>query len=389
MNKIAVFTGTRAEYGLLYPILKRLKRKEQVELQLYVGGTHLSETFGYTVNRVIDDGFEVTERMDFLQSDDSPIGINQSMAKAQVLAAKAFNKYQPDIIILLGDRFEALAVAQAAAISGVPIAHIHGGELTEGALDDAFRHAITKLAHIHFTSTEEYRQRVIQLGEQPKSVFNVGAPGVDNIKHLSLLTREELINERGNGFSSPFFLITFHPETLAEYSPQQALNNLLHALDRFETFNLIITYPNADAYGRSLIEILKSYAEAQPERVYLFESIGLINYLSAMKYATAVIGNSSSGIIEAPSFHVPTVNIGNRQKGRIASKCVLHCSEKQEDIFNAIKKATSPQFKNSIAHISNPYGDGNASERIVDLLIDTPRLSKVKSFYDLADYNTG
>ncbi|WP_286233289.1 UDP-N-acetylglucosamine 2-epimerase [Thalassotalea sediminis] len=384
MKKIAVFTGTRAEYGLLYLTLKGLQQAENVELQLFVGGTHLAHDFGYTIKHIINDGFTVTDKMDFLLASDTPVAINKSMALAQMAAAECFDRHKPDLLVLLGDRFEALAVACAATISGIPIAHIHGGELTEAAMDDAFRHAITKMAHLHFTSTEVYRQRVIQLGEQPDNVINVGAPGVDNIKKLPLLSKQALSEKLSLDLAKPYFLVGYHPETLTSQDAKAGLTCLLDALDEFADHNVIITYPNADTFGRAIITELEIYAQNNEGRVHLFESIGQLNFLSAMKHAVALVGNSSSGIIETPSFNIPTVNIGDRQKGRLASKSVIHCKTSKLDITAALQKAVSNEFNASIASEPNPYGNGEASEKIVKTLIERDILKRVKPFYDIA-----
>lgn len=383
MKKIAVFTGTRAEYGLLTLLLKGLQVNDKVELQLFVGGTHLLQEFGHTIDHIINDGFNVTERLDYLVDSDSAQAVNQSMAQAQILAGICFEKHQPDLLILLGDRFEALAVAQAATLIGVPIAHIHGGEITEAAMDDAFRHAITKLSHWHFTSTEIYRQRVIQLGEQPHTVFNVGAPGIDNITKLSLISLNELTEQLEVKLNKPYFLVTYHPETLSNENPLDAIANLFSAMDKFSDHQMLITYPNADASGRVIMKALESYAQSQPERIFLFRSIGQLNYLSAMKHCAAVIGNSSSGIIETPSFNIPTINIGDRQKGRIASDSVIQCDNCADDIYNGITQALSPEFRQRIARITNPYGNGNACEKMLTYIVNTPLPKTIKRFYDL------
>ncbi|XQW85821.1 UDP-N-acetylglucosamine 2-epimerase [Thalassotalea piscium] len=383
MKKIAVFTGTRADYGLLYLLLKGLQTSNEIELQLLVGGTHLLDEFGHTIDHIIKDDLKITEQLDYLVHDDTNLAVNNSMAKAQELAGECLVKHQPDLLILLGDRFEALAVAQAATICRVPIAHIHGGEITEGAIDDVFRHAITKLSHWHFTSTEAYRQRVIQLGEQPNTVFNVGAPGIDNIKQLPLLNVKQLAKTLKINLEKPYFLVTYHPETLTTQSPVKALKHLLAAIDKFPHYQVIITYPNADTQGRIIMTGLEAYAKEQPERIHLFRSIGQLNYLSAMKYCDVVIGNSSSGIIEAPSFNVPTVNIGQRQQGRIASKSVIQTKSDENNIYLSIEKALSPKFRVNIADLSNPYGEGNACKAILERIIKMPLPKLHKTFYDI------
>jgi len=383
MKKIAVFTGTRAEYGLLYLVLKALQKSDQVALQLYVGGTHLSKKYGYTISHILDDGFDVTEMIEYPIDSNSPTDTSVSMAHAQIGVSKAIEKHKPDVLILLGDRYEALAAASSATIAGVQVAHIHGGEITEGAIDDCFRHAITKMSHIHFTSTEQYRQRVIQLGEHPKTVFNVGAPGIDNIMRLPLLSQFEVDNFLNLKANEAFFLITFHSETVGGVDSVGSLRQLFAALDSFPQYKLIITYPNADTYGSALIEEMKAYQASNPERVSLYESIGQLKYLSAMKYCTAVIGNSSSGIIETPSFHKPTVNIGHRQKGRLAASSVIHCNDDSKSITEAIEMAVSQDFVANLPNVHNPYGKGNASEEIVKQLLVFNGEKVGKSFYDL------
>lgn len=368
MKNIAVFTGTRAEYSLLYWLLKFLQQDENINLQLFVGGTHLSHEFGHTIDQIIADGFSVTQQLDFLVPSDTLNAVSRSLALAISTTADAIVKHSPDAIVLLGDRYEALGVAQAAMINQVPIVHIHGGEITEGAYDDAIRHAITKLSHIHFTATEPYRKRVIQLGESPKHVFNVGAPGLDSIKKIKLLSRDELNDHFSGKLTKPYFLVTYHPVTLSRNGAIEGLKNLLLAIECFTSFQVIITYPNADSFGYEIIEHLKIYAEQHQEQILLVKNLGALRYLSAMKHAEAVVGNTSSGIIEAPSLNVPTVNIGDRQKGRIASESVIHCGDGIDDITVGIRKAISPDFKKSIQLMENPYGNGDSSQAIYKIL---------------------
>ena len=368
MKNIAVFTGTRAEYGLLYWLLKSLENNVNVNLQLFVGGTHLSYEFGHTVDQIVADGFPITAKLDYLLPSDTPVGLAKSLALAITTTAEAIEEHQPDIIVILGDRYEALGVAQAALLSQVPVAHIHGGEVTEGAFDDAIRHSLTKLSHLHFTSTESYRQRVIQLGENPKHVFNVGAPGIDSIKQYDLLTRAQLCDYFDGKLTRPFFVVTYHPVTLSSDGAIKAFKNMLRVLDKFQGFQMIISYPNADTFGREIIRLLKAYQQQLQSRVFLVKSMGHLRYLSAMKHSQVVIGNSSSGIIEAPSFGVPTVNIGDRQKGRTASDSVLHCGESEKAIEETIQYALSLEFNNKIKKVTNPYGIGGASEKIAQKL---------------------
>ena len=385
MKKIAVFTGTRAEYGLLYWVIKGLQEATEVELQLYVGGMHLSPEFGYTIEQIEKDGFFVNERMEFLLSSDSPVGITKSMGLALINSAEVLERNKPDLIVLLGDRFESMAVAQAAMVACIPIAHIHGGETTEGLIDEAVRHSITKMSHLHFPATEGYKKRIQQLGETPERIFNFGAPGIDSIIKLELLKREELTKALGFSLDQPYFMVTYHPVTLEARGASDSLVNLLKVLDEYPNHQLIVTYPNADTHGRKLIEILDEYQNANPSRVLLTRSLGQLRYLSAMKYCDAVIGNSSSGLIETPTFNVPTVNIGNRQKGRIAGETVLHCDESIESIKDTISKAVSADFIEHCQKSSNPYGTGDSSGRIVEKLINYPLTGIVnKKFYDLS-----
>ncbi len=383
MRKVAVFTGTRAEYGLLYWVLKGIAESKDLELQLYVGGMHLSQEFGYTVKQIQADGFKITERMEFLLSSDTPVGISKSLALALISAAEVLERNKPDIIVLLGDRFEALAVAQAAMLACIPIAHIHGGETTEGLIDEAVRHSITKMSHLHFAATETYRRRIIQLGENPERVFNVGAPGIDSIVALNFLSIEELSDSLNFKITQKFFVVTYHPVTLSADGAPDALKNLIETLSLFPEYKCIVSYPNADTNGRKLIVLLEAYQRANPERVILVQSLGQLRYLSLLKHCSAVIGNSSSGLIEAPTFQVPTINIGNRQAGRISGGTVINCAEDSSSIFNAINVALSLDFKLKCKTLTNPYGVGGSSDQIVKK-ISSYNLDNIvqKIFYD-------
>jgi len=385
MRKIAVFTGTRAEYGLLYWIIKGLHQSSKVELQLIVGGMHLSPEFGFTIDQIVKDGFPIAEKMEMMLSSDSAVGTAKAMGLATISAAETFERHRPDLLVLLGDRFEALAVAQAAMVSCLPIAHIHGGETTEGVIDEAVRHSLTKMSHLHLVATEEYRHRVIQLGENPSRVVNFGAPGIDNIVKLDLAERDQLSQLIDFDLDrSPFFLVTYHPVTLEPEGASIALEGMLRALDHFPDHKLLITYSNADANGRLLIDTIEKYKVANPDRVFLTHSLGQYRYLSLMKHCSAVVGNSSSGLIEAPTLKVPTVNIGNRQKGRMCGETVIQCADGEGEILSAIRTALSESFLDSCKFAINPYGDGRASEKIVDKLItvDLDNIIK-KSFFDV------
>lgn len=384
MRRISVFTGTRAEYGLLYWIMRGLEESTEVDFQLYVGGMHLSHEFGHTVDQIEDDGFQITERLEFLISSDSAVAICKSMGLGVITSAEVLARHQPDLLVILGDRFEALAIAQAAMVLRIPIAHIHGGETTEGLIDEAVRHSITKMSQLHFTATELYRQRVIQLGEQPNKVINSGAPGVDNIVRLPLLQRHELTDTIGFNLDAPYVLVTYHPVTLVSGGASESLEYLLEELNFYPDYKVVVSYPNADTDGRRLIEILKKYKDAAPDRIYLVHSLGQLRYLSILKHCAAVLGNSSSGLIEAPAVGVPTLNIGKRQQGRISGSTVINCDADRASISIGLNKVLSAEFKKTCQNASNPYGVGDASKVIVDELISHKLDSLVeKSFYDL------
>ena len=383
-RKIAVVTGSRSEYGLLYWPLKELHQNPEFELQLIVTGAHLKKEFGYTVQEIEKDGFPIHIKIEILDNEDSSLGISRSMGRAVSGIAEALDQLKPDILLLLGDRYEILAAAQAALIAGIPIAHIHGGELSEGAVDNSIRHAITKMASLHFVSAEPYERRVIQLGEQPEYVFTVGAPGLDHLKYLKFLKREELEKSLGFSLGKRSFLITYHSATLSNQSPDESTKQWLQALDYFPDAQVIMTYPGPDAQWGTIVDLIEAYAAAQPDRVFLTKSLGQLKYLSAMNCVDLVMGNSSSGLIEAPSFKIPTVNIGDRQKGRLKADSVIDCEENADSIQKAIQKALSKDFQESLTNITNPYGDGNATKKIIPKLaqVDLKKL-KQKIFYDI------
>lgn len=383
-RKIAVFTGTRAEYGLLQPLLYQLKERESCELQLLVGGTHWSPQFGSTFQFIERDGFEITAKLDFLLSSDSPSGVAKSMALAMMTSADCLERLQPDLLVVLGDRYESLAVAQAAMLARLPIAHIHGGERTEGLIDEAIRHSLTKMAHLHFTTTEQYRRRVIQLGEQPENVFNFGAPGIDNIKSLKPVERRALSELLNIDITTrPFMMVTFHPVTLKETGGLDQLKALLFVLREFEDFQLVITYPNADTQCQDLIDELNSFKSEFPSRVALIQSVGQLNYLSLLNHCDVVVGNSSSGLIEAPSFGIPTVNIGERQAGRISGDTVIQCDSTTDEIRNALRSALCNDFKLKCKNAVNPYGEGNSASKMADVLCSASLSHLLKKvFYD-------
>lgn len=381
-KKVAVFTGTRAEYGLLFWLLKDIQSDPDLTLQLLVSGMHLSPEFGDTYKQIEKDGFQIDEKIEILLSSDSPVGTAKSMGLGVLGFADALSRLAPDVLVILGDRFEALAAAQTAMILRIPIIHLHGGEITEGAYDDAIRHAITKLSYLHGTSTDEYRNRVIQLGESPERVKNVGAIGLDHLNRGSFMTISELSESLNFDLTGPYFVVTYHPVTLGDESPEDSFQALLDALDEYPNHQIILTYPNADDGGRRIIPMLEAYAAKQPSRVLAIPSLGQIRYLSSVKHAAAVIGNSSSGIIEVPAFDVPTVNIGSRQKGRLAAKSVLNCEPSLASITEAISDAVKRNYKLDGETIINPYGQGDTSAQIIEML-KSLRFERSKAFHDL------
>lgn len=383
-RKICVVTGTRAEYGLLYWLMKEIQADDELELQIIATGQHLSPEFGLTYKNIEADGFAINVKVEMLLSSDSPVGIAKSVGLGTIGFADALARLQPDIMVLLGDRFEALAAAQTAMILRIPIAHIHGGETTEGAIDEAIRHSITKMAQIHFVSEPEYRDRVIQLGENPESVFEVGAAGIDNIVRLKLLSLQDLEKQINFSLDKKFFLVTYHPETLTGKSPVEALKTLFAVFDEFPEYKLIFTQANSDAGGRIINEQIEAYAKKNKERVLLVKSLGQLRYLSAMKLCAAVVGNSSSGLLEAPVFHVPTINIGDRQKGRKRYPSVIDCNEDKQQLLSAIQSLRDSKFLQKIQSMEIPHTDGKIAVTMKDMLKQA-ELSNIcqKKFYDL------
>ncbi|MCZ8022773.1 MAG: UDP-N-acetylglucosamine 2-epimerase [Cyclobacteriaceae bacterium] len=382
--KICVVTGTRAEYGLLYWLLKEIQHDSFFELQICVTGMHLSPEFGLTYKLIEKDGFSIDKKVEMLVSSDTAAGVSKSIALGTSGFADAFNELKPDIILLLGDRFEILSAAIAAMIARIPIAHCHGGESTEGLIDEPIRHSITKMSHLHFTSTEKYRHRVIQLGEQPARVFNVGALGIENINRLSLLDKKSLEDELDFKFNKKNILITFHPVTLEESTAEQQFKELLFAIQDLKDTHFIFTMPNADTDGRIIIDLVKEFVNKNSSKSKWFTSMGQLRYLSTLMVADVVIGNSSSGIIEVPSFKKATINIGDRQRGRIFAESVINCEPKRDEIKRAIEQVYSSEFKSKLESIINPYGTRNSSAQIIDVLkgLNTTDLIK-KKFYDI------
>ena len=381
---ICIITGSRAEYGLLSPLLKLIKEDEKLQLQIIATGMHLSPLFGSTWQEIERDGFSINEKVDIELSNDSKVGIARSTGLAVIRLSESLERLKPDWVVLLGDRFESFAAASAAHLLGIPIAHLHGGELTEGAVDDAFRHAITKMASLHFTAAEEYRQRVIQLGESPDRVFNVGAIGLDNVRQLPLLSKRELEQQLEFPELERTILVTFHPVTLENISSEQQVMELLAALDELTEHKVIFTFPNADADGRVIINLLQQYVARNAGRAKAYASLGQLKYLSLLKYVEVMVGNSSSGLIEAPSFGLPVVNIGSRQNGRLRPSSVIDALPDKKNIGQAVQKAISQSFRDSCRQMRNPYGDGTAAQKIVKQIKHVGKLNTtIKKFFDL------
>ncbi len=383
-RKICVVTGTRAEYGLIYWLLREIGSDEELHLQIIVTGMHLSPDFGLTYKIIEQDGFHIDAKVEMLLSSDTPIGITKSIGLGVIGFADALDRLKPDIMVVLGDRYETFAAAQAAMVHNIPIAHIHGGETTEGVIDEAIRHSITKMAQLHFVSAEPYRKRVIQLGEHPDRVFNFGAPGIDNIIKLKLLNQEDLESSIDFTLGDKFFLVTYHPVTMSFNTAKTAMENLLQALDHYPEYRILFTKPNSDTGGHIISKLIDEYVNSRPNRASACTSLGQVRYLSAMRLCSAVIGNSSSGIIEAPVFNKPTINIGNRQKGRIRVETIIDCGEKENEIVSGIKRALSDGFREKIIRLKALKYDGNISVRIKQVLKNTELHDiLVKQFYDL------
>lgn len=377
-RRVCVVTGSRAEYGLLFPILTKILKSKQLQLQLITTSSHHSSEFGLTYRQIESDGFTIDEKIDNLSSQDTKASIAKSTGIAISLLSSSLERLQPDIVLLLGDRYETHAAATTALLMNIPVAHIHGGEITEGAVDEQIRHSITKMSYLHFCSTESYRKRVIQMGEDPSRVFNSGAPGIDNIKNLKLLTKNELEKVLNWKLSNVSALFTYHPETLKKYSIGNELDIVLTDLQAFN-FNILFTYANADLGGRIINQKIEKFCKLNPLKYKVVKNLGQVKYLSAMKHVDLLIGNSSSGIIEAASFGKPVVNIGDRQKGRIRGENVIDCN--LNSFQNSIKIALSKNFKNKIYNLSNVYGSGNSADFIIDKLINES-VSVIKTFRD-------
>ena len=383
-RKICIATGTRADWGLLSPIAQALNKRDDVDLKIIATNMHLSEEYGSTWKEIENDGLKIDWRVKMKSDADTRKDTVLAMSECMAGMAEALAALQPDLLVILGDRYEMLATASAAIILRIPIAHIAGGAISQGAYDESIRHAITKMSHIHLTETERYRKRVIQLGENPEHVIYTGAIGVYNIMHTQYISREQLERELNLTLSDRLILATFHPATLDEMPPQQQCKNLLAALDRHPDYQTIFTYPNNDSEGRIIIQLIESYRRRHPERVAVFPSLGMRRYLSMLHCATAVVGNSSSGIVEVPSIGIPTLDIGIRQMGRTAAPSVLHCGVSEEEIVDGLETVLSSSFRLIAKSAENPYYLPDTLEKMVDAIVNTPLDNIIiKPFYDV------
>lgn len=386
MRKICVITGTRAEFGLLSGLMRLIQQSDLTQLQVIATNMHLSPRYGNTYKEIEEAGFAIDYKVPILD-DAAADNANETllaMSRAITGFAEAYNALQPDLIVVLGDRFEILAAVESALIKQIPVAHIHGGELTLGAYDDAIRHSITKMSHLHFTSTEQYRHRVIQLGEQPERVWYVGALGVENIKRIPLLSKEEIEQNLNFEINNQTILVTYHPVTLADHDGKEDIDAFLSALDEFPDMRVIFTMPNSDNGSNVIREAIENYVARNGARTCAHTSLGVRRYLSVMKYCTAVVGNSSSGILETPSFHIPTLDIGSRQGGRMAAESVWHCGTDKQSIVDGLKHILSDEFRHIAAAASNPYEKEGTAENIFNVISTYPLEGITqKHFYDL------
>ncbi|BEP30347.1 UDP-N-acetylglucosamine 2-epimerase [Helicovermis profundi] len=385
MKKICILTATRAEYGLLKPVIESFVNRKDIDLRVVVTGAHLSPEFGLTYEEIINDGIEIDKKIEILVSADTPSAISKSMGLAMIGFADYFSESMPDLLVVLGDRYETLAVTTVAMNQRIPIAHLYGGEATEGLIDESIRHSISKMSYLHFTSTEEYRKRVIQLGENPSRVFNVGAIGIENIKRNEYISKQELSNSINLSLDKLYAVVTFHPVTLEHQSSEHQISELLKAIAKHDEMNFIFTKGNSDVDGRIINSMIDEYVKDR-ENCVAVTSLGLKRYLTAIRYCQMVIGNSSSGIIEVPSFKVPTINIGDRQKGRIQADSIINCAPDFNSISDAIDKGNDTEVRASIQLVKNPYENDNTTCNIVSIIEDFLLNNKIdikKRFYDL------
>ena len=383
-KKVCIVTGARAEYGLLLWLMKGIQKAHDLELQVIATGMHLSAEFGLTYKEIEKDGFTINKKVEMILSSDTPSAISKSTGLGLIGISDAYTELQPDMVIVLGDRYELLAASTAALFARIPIGHIHGGETTEGAFDEAIRHSISKMAWLHFVATEEYKNRVIQLGEDPQRVFLVGGMGVDGIKKTKLLSKADLEKVINFKFGNRNLLVTFHPVTLENKTSEKQIVELLKCLNELDDTKIIFTISNSDTSGRIINSMINNFVKEHFSNTKVFTSMGQLNYLSSLQFVDGVVGNSSSGLLEAPTFNIGTVNIGDRQKGRLKAKSVIDCLPSQVSIGKAIEKLYSKDFQKELKKVKNPYGDGNASNKIIDILINNPVPKEMKKhFYDI------
>lgn len=385
MKNIAVITGTRADYGILYPLLKKMDNSKRINLKIFVTGMHLSPSFGLTYKNIVKDGFRIHEKVEMLLSSDSDTGITKSIGLGMIGFADCFSRNDVDMLLVLGDRYEMYSAVVPAYIARIPVVHLHGGELTEGVIDEGIRHSITKMSYLHFSSTETYRKRIIQLGEQPNKVYNVGALGIENIKNIAPISKFDLEKDLEFEINDKTFVVTYHPVTLDADTTGKDIICLLKVLDQMKDIRLIFTMPNSDTNGRIIIEKINEFVEKNKERCMSVVSLGRTRYLSIMNYIGGVIGNSSSGLIEIPSFGIPTINIGKRQKGRVAPKSVINCAMDEQALKDAIIKSLDTTFRYACKGYSNPYDGEDTSNKILDVLesIEINDEDIMKTFHDI------
>lgn len=383
-RKICIVTGTRADWGLLSPIARELNSRNDVELQIVATNMHLDERYGGTWREIERDGLTITRRVPMTTDTDKPQGTVIAMSECMAGMATTLSELAPHLLVILGDRYEMLAVASAALILRIPIVHIAGGVVSQGAYDESIRHSITKMSHIHLTETEQYRKRVIQLGENPEMVFNTGAIGIYNILHTDYISRDQLETELGTTIPEKSILITFHPATLDTVPPKEQCENLLKALDEFDDYKVIFTYPNNDTNGKIIISLIEQYATLHPHRISVFPSLGMRRYLSALRCVAAVAGNSSSGLVEVPSMGIPTLNIGIRQNGRLAADSVTNCGVSAQEIIAGLKKVLSAEERERCRNVKNPYEQPDTLQKMVHIIAETPLNGlTIKPFHDL------
>lgn len=385
MTRICVVTATRAEFGLLCPVLRKLLGVSGFDIRIVATGMHLSPEFGLTYKEIENAGMKIDRKIEMQLSSDSTVAMSKTMGVAMISFADYFQESKPDFLILIADRYETLSVAATAMCMQIPIIHLYGGEITEGAIDESIRHAISKMSYLHFATTESYRKRIIQMGENPERVFNVGGLGVENIKTCELFSRKELEKELDIKLNKRYVLVTFHPVTLEKNSAENQTLELMKACEEFPYIQFIFTKSNSDAYGRIINEMIADFVEGK-ENMKLFDSLGMRRYLSALKYAAFVLGNSSSGIMEVPSFGIPTVNIGDRQRGRLRADSVIDCNPDSISIIKAIYKALNPEFVDYCKKCKNPYEGKNPSGDIVRIIkefVDGRKIDLKKKFYNI------